>query len=173
MSKRLYPHNRVRYWYAYELDEICAMFSFKDKSLHIQTVRAWIKRGLRTMDKSRPILIYGNDLIEFLKKQNAIGKCKTEFDQMFCMKCKDARHVYQSKIIMELNENKLKAQGLCRTCKTKMNKGYKIDDNRRLRRIFLTVDVLELSDCANPTSKTHLCAQVIMPLNESSQLSLF
>lgn len=173
MSKRSYPHNRVRYWYAYELDEICALFSHKDKPVHIQTVRAWMKNGLKAIDKSRPTLIYGNNLIEYLKKKNSSGKCKTEFDQMFCMKCKDARPVYQNKIVLALNENKLKAQGLCRTCKTKMNKGYKIDDSQRLRRTFVTVDVLQLSDCSNPPSKTHLCAQVIVPLNESSQLSLF
>ncbi len=167
MSRRLYPHNRVRYWYAYDIDDICALF--KDLGSHPQTVRAWIKRGLKTIDNGKPALVYGNDLIVFLKKQNASGKCKTEFNQMFCMKCKDARPIYQNKVAITAKDRLLKVQGKCRNCKTMMFKSYKLSDIPNIRKIFKVVDVLELDDCLNSPSMTHLDAHNKMPPNESCQ----
>ena len=70
MSRRLYPHKRVRYWYAYDIDDICTLFS--EFSLHPQTVRKWINDGLKTIDKCKPSLVYGNDLIAYLN----FCKCK-------------------------------------------------------------------------------------------------
>ena len=166
MSKRLYPHNRVRYWYAYDLDEICALFS--DTGLHIQTVRAWVKNGLKTIDGGKPMLIYGYDLIAYIKSQNDKGKCETAFDQFYCFKCHDARPVSQNKITVEFKNKFIKSCGHCRTCKTKMFKNYKADDYGALKRKFQVVDVLELYDCSIPSVKTHIQEQVKALPSESS-----
>lgn len=172
MSKRLYPHNRVRYWYAYDLDELCALFA--DIGLHVQTVRKWInKDGLKTIDKGKPSLVHGQTLIEFLKRQNSKSKCKTSFDQMYCMKCQDARPVFQKKIAIEHKDRFLKACGHCRVCKTKMFKSYKMSDFQELKRIFHAVDVSQLYDCLKPTDKTHIQAPVKSVVSESSQMDLF
>ena len=173
MSKRLYPHNHVRYWYAYDLDEICALFA--DTGLHIQTVRKWInKDGLKTTDTGKPVLVYGYDLIDFLKRQNDKDKCKTSFEQLYCMKCHDARPVFQNKITIELHKGGfLRACGHCRACKSRMFKSYKMEDCGALKRTFHVVDVLELYDCAIPTDKTHIPAQDEMRANESPQMELF
>lgn len=77
MSRRLYAHNRVRYWYAYDLDEICTLYS--DTGLHVQTVRAWIKNGVKTIDGGKPALVYGHDLIAFFKRHNAKGQMRPAF----------------------------------------------------------------------------------------------
>lgn len=167
MSKRLYPHNRIRYWYVYDLDEVCELF--RDTGLHIQTVRKWISQdGLKPIDRSKPILIYGHTLIDFLKAHNSKGKCVTPSDKMFCMKCQDARSIYQKKIKLEHKNNFLKVSGCCSTCKTPMFKNYKMTDYPQLKRIFYLVDVLELYDCEIPTSKTHLTTQGKQPANEST-----
>lgn len=172
MSKRLYPHNRVRYWYAYDLDELCALF--KDTGLHVQTVRKWInKDGLKTIDKGKPTLIYGHDLIDFLKRQNSNSKCKTPFDQMYCMKCQDARHVLQNKIAIESKNRFLKVCGLCRVCKIHMFKSYKMEVLQELKRIYHTVDVSQLYDCLNPTDKTHIQASIKTPASELFMRDLF
>lgn len=166
MSKRLYSHNRIRYWYSYDLDEVCALFH--DTGLHIQTVRKWInKDGLKTIDKAKPVLIYGHTLIEFLKRHNSKGKCSTSFDQIYCLKCQDARPVYQKKITLEHKNNFLKISGHCSTCKTRMFKNYKMDDFGHIKRTFHTVHVLELYDCQIPTDKTHFNAKPKPPAIES------
>ena len=154
MSKRLYPHNRVRYWFAYDVDDICTVFS--DFGLHPQTVRKWIKNGLKTIDGGKPALIYGNDLIVFLRARNTESKCVTEFDQLFCMSCKDARYVFQKKIVVEHKDSLLKVSGLCKQCKTSMFQNYKLEDFPRLRKIFELVEVLELYDCEAASEKTHI-----------------
>jgi len=171
MSKRLYPHNRVRYWYAYDLDDICALFS--DSRLHKQTIRKWIKGGLNTIDKGKPVLIYGNDLIAYIKARNIKNKCSTDFDQLFCMKCQDARYIYQNMIKVDQNGSSLKVSGLCRKCKAKMFQNYKLDDFSQLRKIFTLVGVLELYDSALSPDKTHIKPQDHTPINESGQGILF
>ena len=171
MSRRLYPHKRVRYWYAYNIDDICTLFS--DLGLHPQTVRKWIKNGLKTMDAGKPALVYGYDLIAYLKKNNSANKCKTAFDEMYCMGCQDARPVFQSKIAIEQKAKFLQVQGACRTCKKSMFESYKLSDFPALRQKFTLVGVLELYDFKTPTGKTHIHAQEPNPTNESMQGELF
>ena len=150
------------------LDDICNLFN-----VNHQTVREWIRRGLKTIDNGKPILIYGNDLKAFLGKQNQSNKCHTEFNQMFCMKCQDSRGVYKNQIQLEANQQFLRAKGLCRDCKSVMNKSYKLSDLPQLRKIFVIVDMLQLYDCKNPPVKTHLENQDKDSLNESTQMELF
>ena len=171
MSRRLYPHNRARYWYAYDLDEVCSLFA--DLGLHIQTVRKWVKDGLKTIDGGKPALIYGNDLIGYLKRQNNKNKCKTAFDQMYCFKCQDARPIIKGKVTIEKKENFLMVCGQCRTCKIKMFKNYKMDDYQKIRRSFDVVGVLELYDGEKSTDKTHIPAPVQSNRSESLMRDLF
>ncbi len=171
MSKRLYPHKRVRYWYAYDIDDICALFS--DLGLHPQTVRKWIKNGLQAMDAGKPALVYGHDLIAYLKKNNSANKCKTAFDEMYCMRCQDARPVFRNKIAVEQKTQFLKVQGACRECKNPMFKNYKLSDFPALRQKFTLVGVLELYDFETPTDKTHIHAQEQNTASESTQGELF
>ena len=171
MSKRLYPHKRVRYWFVYDIDDICALFS--DFGLHAQTVRKWFRKGLKTIDAGKPALVYGCDLIEFLKKNNNANKCKTAFGEMYCMRCQDARPIFRNKISVEQNAQFLKVQGACRECKNVMFKNYKLTDMPPLRHQFRLVDVLELYDFAASTGKTHIPAQVRNATSESLQGDLF
>jgi hypothetical protein len=167
MSKRLYPHRRVKYWYAYDIDDICMMFT--DLGLHPQTVRKWIKNDLMTIDSGKPALVYGNDLIVFLRTRNTENKCTTEFDELFCMGCRDARPVFQKKIIVKQKKQFLMVKGLCRECKTPMYQNYKLNELPRLRKNFVLVEVLELYDRAIATDKTHIATQKQSPINESAQ----
>ncbi|MEP3524009.1 MAG: hypothetical protein ABJN24_01140 [Hyphomicrobiales bacterium] len=171
MSRRLYPHNRVRYWYAYDVDEICALYA--DLNLHPQTIRKWIKNGLSTIDAGKPALIYGQKLIAFLKKNNQSNKCKTAFEEFFCMRCQDARPVYRGEISATQKAKFVKVQAKCRTCKAGMYKNYKMADLANLKNIFKLVDVSQLYDDAKPTSKTHIAAQDKQRASESLQGDLF
>ena len=171
MSRRIYPHKPVRYWYAYDIDEVCALYA--DLGLHPQTVRKWIKQGLKTIDNGKPALIYGHDLIAYLRKNNQSNKRKTAFDQMFCMSCQDARPIFRSEIAVEQKAQFLKVQGVCRECKSKMFKNYKLQDFAELRKQFQLVGVSELYDCATHTDKTHIPAHKKVAPSESLQGDLF
>ncbi len=114
---RLYKHSCVWGWYAYDIKDVCKLFD-----VHEQTVRAWIKAGLPVIDKKKPMLIYGFDLKTFIKAQNDNNKCKTQFDEIYCMKCRDACSVFQNNITVQHKNNGLHVNGQCRNCKTSMFK---------------------------------------------------
>ena len=165
MSRRLYPHRTVKYWYTYDVEDVCALF--RKSGLRAQTVRAWVKNGLKTIDKGKPALIYGYDLIEYLKHQNSKHKCKTAFNEIFCFKCKDARPVFQRKVTIQHKEKRLFVSGQCRDCKTLMFKPYKMEDLSKIKSAFHVVDVLELYDCEDSSCKTHIQTHNVTPLSES------
>jgi len=171
VSKRLYPHKRVRYWQIYDIDDMCTLFA--DLGLHPQTVRRWMKNGLKKTDNRKPALVYGNDLITYLKSNNSKNKCKTAFDQLYCTSCQDARHIFQNKIHVEQKAQSLLVTGVCRTCKNKMRQFYKFTDICQLKAKFKLVGVLELYDCEHPHDKTHLQTIPDNALNESTTLDFF
>jgi hypothetical protein len=135
-------------------------------------VRAWIGKELVTM-KGKPTLIYGNELKEFLQKSNESNQRQTQFDEMFCMKCKDAKKFYKNQIQIELKNGALQGKSHCRDCKTVMNKGYSFDNYQKIKKSFIVVDVLQLYDCAVPPLKTHLDAPEKTHANEPMQQELF
>ncbi|MBL0320176.1 MAG: hypothetical protein IPP74_12945 [Alphaproteobacteria bacterium] len=171
MGKRIYPLNVIKYWYSYDLDEICQLYS--DHRLHKQTVRRWIKEGLPTIDKHTPGLVYGSQLKKFLGKQNQMNKCSTAYEQFYCFKCRDARNPYKKQVQLEFRNLSLQLKAVCRDCKSPMNKGYKLDDLQKLKSLFYVVDVLELYDSTSPTVNAHFHAPNEMHQSESVQLELF
>ena len=171
MGKRIYPLNLIRYWSVYDIDEICSLY--KKYNLHPQTVRAWINKGLQTIDHNKPSLIYGQHLKDFLGKSNLFNKCHTLFEEMFCLKCQEARKAYRRQIQLEHKNGFIKAKSYCQNCKSVMNKSYKLLDCPNLKSTFEVVDVLELYDCKNSTGKTHILDQDKEASSESLQGELF
>ena len=154
MGRRIYPLNTIKYWYSYDQEEICTLFK-----VHIQTIRTWIREGLPVNNQSGVTLIYGNDLKKFLGSLNQSQKRPTKFEQMLCMRCRDAKDPFRKQICLDYSDKLLKAKAVCRDCKSKMIRNYKIDDLPQLRKIFDLVDVLELYDSKNPSLKTHFLNQ--------------
>lgn len=171
MGKRIYPLRRIKFWYCYDIEEICSLY--KSMRLHPQTVRGWIKKGLPTIDNRQPMLIYGEDLKTFLGKQNEASKCQTDFGEMFCMKCQEATKPKGRRVQLEQVNGFVRAKAHCRECHTIMNKSYKMEAVPRLRKAFVVVDVLELYDSTTCTGKTHILTQEKTGESESAQGSLF
>lgn len=82
-----YNPRLVKQYRSYTVEQICNLF--KEKKLHPQTVRDWVKSGeLETITK-KPIAIYGAVLKDFLEKRNASYKKQLEFNQFKCLKCQE------------------------------------------------------------------------------------
>jgi excisionase family DNA binding protein len=56
--------------------------------VHKNTVRAWIKRGLPTIDSRRPILINGLDLFRFLTSERNKRKQRCAMGELYCVRCR-------------------------------------------------------------------------------------
>ena len=84
MSRRRRPNPRlVKIHRNYTVDEIARTFGN-----HKNTVRAWIKQGLSTIDSRRPTLIYGLDLVRFLENRRKNSRQTCGPGQIYCVKCR-------------------------------------------------------------------------------------
>ena len=58
---------------------------------HKNTVRAWIKQGLRPIDIRRPTLIHGLELVSFLQNRRMSGKRPCPPGHLYCLKCRSPK----------------------------------------------------------------------------------
>lgn len=168
---RNYPLRRIRYWYAYDVDEVCSLY--KDMNLHPQTVLCWIKNGLLVADNSKPFLIMGQHLKDFLGERNKSQKHKTAVQELFCMSCRDVKKAYKRQVQITKQGHLHNMKAHCPDCKSIMNKGIKLESYPEIKKFYAVVDVLQLYDCTTPPDNTHLPAQVETPSSEPVQGELF
>lgn len=82
MSKRPNPR-LVKLHRNYEVGEIASLFS-----IHKNTVREWIKKGLPVTDKRRPQLITGHALRDFLQAKRSKNKRPCPPGELYCLRCR-------------------------------------------------------------------------------------
>jgi hypothetical protein len=56
--------------------------------VHKNTVRAWIKHGLPTIDRKRPMIIHGRDAKRFLEDRRRRAKQPCPPGHFFCLRCR-------------------------------------------------------------------------------------
>jgi hypothetical protein len=79
-------HRLVKIHRTYTVFEVAHLFG-----VHRNTVREWIRRGLPTCDQHRRTLIVGRALAEYLKKRREQRRTRCGADEMYCMRCRQAR----------------------------------------------------------------------------------
>jgi hypothetical protein len=120
-NRRKYTYNvrLIRLSLSYTIHEIAETFD-----LHPNAVRRWVKAGLRTIDDRRPQLIYGSDLIGFLRKRQQGRKHRCGPGEMYCCKCRAPRRPRSGCVVVDhLNARQLMIRGECELCGTRMNRG--------------------------------------------------
>jgi len=137
----------IKYMYCYSSEEVATIFNVSEK-----TIRNWRKDGLKTIDNNQPYLIRGLDLIEFIKNRNLKSTKPTQFNEMFCLSCKEPRSFYKKEVKLEQQSKMIVAQALCSECKTKMRKNYKMESFSELKKNFTLVDELRLYDSEESSS---------------------
>lgn len=80
------PAHRVKTGMSYEVAEAAALLG-----VHRNTVRHWIKQGLRPLDDKRPMLIHGSELRRFLADRRQGRKVKCAPDELYCFGCRKPR----------------------------------------------------------------------------------
>ncbi len=84
MSRRRRPNPRlVKIHRNYTVEEVA-----RTLGAHKNTVRAWITKGLPTIDSRRPTLIHGLDLARFLETRRKAAKQTCDPGQIYCVKCR-------------------------------------------------------------------------------------
>ncbi|TWX65947.1 helix-turn-helix domain-containing protein [Colwellia demingiae] len=134
MAKRYNP-NKCKINRNYTVSDIAKLYG-----VHKNTVKNWIKRGLKKIDNHRPYLILGSELREFLKDLRTINKRPCEFGEIYCFCCNSAREPLQESIEFEpYNLSLFVLKGRCNICNSLMNKYQRLEDLARLQRYFAVI----------------------------------
>jgi len=134
MAKRYNP-NKGKINRNYTISEIALLYG-----VHKNTVKTWLKRGLKRIDNQRPYIILGRDLKQFIKDLRTINKRPCELGEIYCMKCRTPRIPTQESIIFEtasLRSGRIKAS--CNVCLSPMNKYFRLADLAVLQRHFAVI----------------------------------
>lgn len=86
MAIRLPNFQLIKSHRSYSVEEIARCLG-----VHRGTVRGWIKRGLPTTDRRRPILVLGAHLREHLEGRRARGKRPCQPGEIYCVRCRVPR----------------------------------------------------------------------------------
>jgi excisionase family DNA binding protein len=110
---------RIKSKYSYTVEEAARALG-----VHRSTVRNWVRTGaLPAMTGSRPHLILGSVLVEYLKRRRVAQKRKCGPGELYCLKCRVPR-----KPVAELIEHRPMTSGrsrivaICSTCERLMNR---------------------------------------------------
>ena len=112
---------------SYSINEICSLFDINRKTCH-----RWLKNeDLRVIEKNvNPVLVMGEDLINFLKRRKKKKRAVLKEDEFFCVKCRKAvkakegseKNVKTGKKIGKNGLEQIIKIGLCETCNTGLNR---------------------------------------------------
>ena len=91
--------------------------------VHKNTVRGWIKKGLPIADKSRPTLILGGELRQWLEKQSKARKRPCPPGTFRCFKCREPRAPALGMVEYQaFNSKSGNLKALCCSCDTMMHR---------------------------------------------------
>lgn len=144
---------RIRPTHTYSLIEIA-----KDTRRSLATVRRWITLGLPVITKTNPILVDGQELLQWLIERRAARKRPCAPDEIFCCKCRVPRRaVIGSVIIKPRNEKLLSIEGECDECGTGFRKGGAMADIDKIEAAWdsYTKNVHYLARYRNPPVSKH------------------
>lgn len=114
-----HPNPRlVKIHRSYTIDEAASRLR-----VHRNTVRAWIKRGLPTIDKTKPLLILGREVVAYLQARRTKSKQPCKVDELYCLRCrapkKPAGGMVEYKAVTTTLGNLI---AICPDCETIMNR---------------------------------------------------
>jgi len=124
-KKRNHNTNRIKSRHTYTIKEIGELLN-----VHIRTVHSWTKTGLPVLDTdSKPHLIMGIKLKNFLKLRKAGRKRPLKDGEFFCTRCKAARKSLLSEIRAVLTGKSLgkkysqvTIKGKCESCGNRLSR---------------------------------------------------
>ena len=91
--------------------------------VHRNTVREWLRRGLQPLDSTRPMLILGRVLHEFLKQRRSARRKPCGPGQMFCLRCQQPRLPAQGLVELKaLTTTRGSLVAICPVCVGLMNR---------------------------------------------------
>jgi hypothetical protein len=112
MARRPPNYRLVKQNRTYSVEDVAVLFG-----THRNTVRHWIKSGLKTIDARHPLLVHGGDLAHFLKERRAKTKHPCAPGQIYCLRCRLPRTPRDNAVVYRaLTEDRGDLVGMCSVC---------------------------------------------------------
>lgn len=128
-------HHRVKTHLPYNVDEAA-----RAVGKHRNTVLAWIKAGLETVDGKKPYLIKGAVLAAFVKAKRSKNKQQCGPGRLYCLRCRQAQRPALGMADIKVLTGTLgDLVGLCPVCETLMHRRV------NLRRLVAALGDLDVS----------------------------
>ncbi|PSL20517.1 helix-turn-helix domain-containing protein [Shimia abyssi] len=81
------------------------------------TIRNWIKDGMEAMTSSKPYLILGSAIREYLRSKKAAARRPLKDEQLFCPSCRTGRKPVGMKVTLSAVSPKTDIlKGVCQRC---------------------------------------------------------
>jgi len=134
MANRYNP-NKCKINRNYSISEIALLYG-----VHKNTVKTWLRRGLKRIDNQRPYIILGRDLKQFIKDLRGINKRPCELGEIYCMKCRVPRTPEQGSTVFETETSRYgRIKANCNVCNSPMNRYFRLVDLATLQRHFAVI----------------------------------
>ncbi len=109
-------HCLVKKFRTYSVEEVVKLLGS-----HRNTIREWLRKGLRTIDQRRPLLIHGGDLVVFLVARRKASKRPLKPGELRCFSCREARVPIGGAVVYQAQTSSLgNLVGVCPVCDTRM-----------------------------------------------------
>ena len=123
--------------------------------VHKNTVRTWLRAGLRPIDGKRPTLIVGAELRRFLTAQRAARKRPTPNGMIYCLGCRQPRQpAGQMADYVARTATSGDLVGICPVCEKMLYRRInfaKLNTVRGQIEVTITQAHLRINDCSNPS----------------------
>jgi hypothetical protein len=117
MGRRFNPR-LIKIHRSYAVDEIARVLA-----VHKNTVRAWIKSGLATIDQRRPTLVHGLSLATFLAERRRRAKRTSPPGEIYCMRCRSPKTPAANMAdYLETTATSGNLRGICPACGSLMHR---------------------------------------------------
>lgn len=137
---------------SYTVEEIAKLYG-----VHRNTVRAWIGRGLQTIDQRRPVLVLGSHLADFLRARRTVNKRPCGPGEIYCLRCREPRAPAGGVVRYHpLTPTQGNLVGQCGYCGARLN--------RRVSLAKLPLFQVVLS-ATLPEAREHICESPLPSLN--------
>jgi hypothetical protein len=131
-KRRRYPVNRIKQTCSYDSADIAKLFG-----IHRNTVRHWLKDGLKAIDDHRPIVVHGTVLKAFIKERQKDRRQKCQPGEFFCFRCRAPRKPWGDTADLRVCTEKIaNLTALCSVCETAMHKSIRRADVPKIAKLI-------------------------------------
>jgi hypothetical protein len=150
--RRLYPAHRIKQLCNYDPADIAKLFG-----IHRNTVRHWLKGGLKAIDDRRPVLVHGTVLKAFMTERQQARRQKCQPGEFFCFRCRAPCKPWGDMADLTVRTEKIaNLTALCSVCETSMHKSIRRADVPKIAKL-ISLQALapeRLSDCPDTSANS-------------------